>query len=92
MRVGERDIGLGQKLSYGFGHFYNDLCASMWSVWHTFEDTKQLFVFFFTQHSTFVKRIQVHLPDDIPRESDQSASGSGRISHAHRTGMNSIGN
>ncbi|KAF8354115.1 hypothetical protein PRIPAC_95738 [Pristionchus pacificus] len=30
MRVGERDIGLGQKLSYGFGHFYNDLCASMW--------------------------------------------------------------
>ncbi|GMT35144.1 hypothetical protein PFISCL1PPCAC_26441 [Pristionchus fissidentatus] len=30
MRMGERDIGVGQKLSYGFGHFYNDLCASMW--------------------------------------------------------------
>ncbi|GMT07700.1 hypothetical protein PENTCL1PPCAC_29874 [Pristionchus entomophagus] len=30
MRLGERDITLGQKLSYGFGHFYNDLCASMW--------------------------------------------------------------
>lgn len=30
MRLGERDITLGQKLSYGFGHVYNDLCASMW--------------------------------------------------------------
>ncbi|GMR61793.1 hypothetical protein PMAYCL1PPCAC_31988 [Pristionchus mayeri] len=30
MRLSEQDISLGPKLCYGFGHFYNDLCASMW--------------------------------------------------------------
>jgi Na+/melibiose symporter-like transporter len=29
-RARDRDLGTGRMLGYAVGHFFNDLCASMW--------------------------------------------------------------